>query len=760
MKKSKGITLISLLITIIFMIILTGVTIKTISGDDGIITTAVKATEKHKQAQIEEKLELLKANLYKIKVQNGSKIEAADYFEELKKEGIIEDSTIGGNNIKELEIDSEGNKKYEIITEDGEVIEVIITPEGEIKIEYQGTTDRLPPRVKAINIVNKSANSMTIQVTVNRLEDGKLSYYYKKEEEQYHELEKNTTNFTVQLTNLEQNKVYNIKVVAENKKGRSQLIKNEMTGELANGTISLKGETVWDNGLASIEIETTQIGVVLQYQVNNINGEWQTYNGRINNLKYGDHVYARIYDGVNGSEESTIIISEKIAPIINITKGLITTNSITVSVSSMDKESGMITSPIYNYYIKQESENEYSNAIYTGVYTSYTFNGLLQNTNYSIKVTTKDKAENEGESILANITTGKVGGANTDLASGNIIASSPTWSNGKASITLSTTTGMQIQWQKGGISGNWTTGTNVTGLNHNNIVYARLWDGTNAGSEASITIKDKTAPSAATITLGATSANTGENITAKVTHKDAQSGPKIASCKWVYNKTSTAIGTTASSYTGGTFTSNEQTINLNTASSGTYYLHVLTVDNAGNAKETISTAITIKQLATGISLNSSNIEIDKGATSQLTATVTPSNTSNKGVKWTTNKSSVATVSNTGLVTGVTPGEAVITATTTDGSNKSVSCTVKVIGWIFTTTNSSYWSWNGVQPASTSNPSIITLKEPNEGTTTAKLEYNGTINKGDTVEISRMYTSTYNGFTGSQNYLDARTMGRK
>ena len=52
MKKSKGITLISLLITIIFMIILTGVTIKTISGDDGIITTAVKATEKHKQAQI------------------------------------------------------------------------------------------------------------------------------------------------------------------------------------------------------------------------------------------------------------------------------------------------------------------------------------------------------------------------------------------------------------------------------------------------------------------------------------------------------------------------------------------------------------------------------------------------------------------------------------------------------------------------------------------------------------------------------------
>ncbi len=54
----------------------------------------------------------------------------------------------------------------------------------------------------------------------------------------------------------------------------------------------------------------------------------------------------------------------------------------------------------------------------------------------------------------------------------------------------------------------------------------RLWDGTNGGSEASVSNKDGTAPSNATITLGATSANTGANVTATVTHNDAQSGVK------------------------------------------------------------------------------------------------------------------------------------------------------------------------------------------------------------------------------------------
>ena len=43
MKNQKGITLIALVITIIVLLILAGVSISMISGDDGIATQAVRA---------------------------------------------------------------------------------------------------------------------------------------------------------------------------------------------------------------------------------------------------------------------------------------------------------------------------------------------------------------------------------------------------------------------------------------------------------------------------------------------------------------------------------------------------------------------------------------------------------------------------------------------------------------------------------------------------------------------------------------------
>ena len=42
LKESKGITLIALVITIIVLLILAGVTIATLTGDNGILTKAVK----------------------------------------------------------------------------------------------------------------------------------------------------------------------------------------------------------------------------------------------------------------------------------------------------------------------------------------------------------------------------------------------------------------------------------------------------------------------------------------------------------------------------------------------------------------------------------------------------------------------------------------------------------------------------------------------------------------------------------------------
>jgi uncharacterized protein YjdB len=69
---------------------------------------------------------------------------------------------------------------------------------------------------------------------------------------------------------------------------------------------------------------------------------------------------------------------------------------------------------------------------------------------------------------------------------------------------------------------------------------------------------------------------------------------------------------------------------------------------------------------TGITLDKSALSIGRQVSSQLTETVTPANATNKTVVWTSNNPSVATVSATGLVTGIGVGTATITASTADG----------------------------------------------------------------------------------------------
>lgn len=81
---------------------------------------------------------------------------------------------------------------------------------------------------------------------------------------------------------------------------------------------------------------------------------------------------------------------------------------------------------------------------------------------------------------------------------------------------------------------------------------------------------------------------------------------------------------------------------------------------------------------TGITLNLTNVPLKKGETQQLIATVSPSNATNKNVKWTSNKTAVATVSTNGLITAKSLGNATITCKATDGSGKYATCDVTVI----------------------------------------------------------------------------------
>ncbi|MCR5206299.1 MAG: Ig-like domain-containing protein [Lachnospiraceae bacterium] len=86
--------------------------------------------------------------------------------------------------------------------------------------------------------------------------------------------------------------------------------------------------------------------------------------------------------------------------------------------------------------------------------------------------------------------------------------------------------------------------------------------------------------------------------------------------------------------------------------------------------------VTVNTPVSGVTLSPKTVSVYEGATTTLTATVAPSNASNKAVTYSSDKTNIATVTNGGVVTGVKAGTATITVTTTDGS-KTDTCTVTV-----------------------------------------------------------------------------------
>ena len=180
------------------------------------------------------------------------------------------------------------------------------------------------------------------------------------------------------------------------------------------------------------------------------------------------------------------------------------------------------------------------------------------------------------------------------------------WTNGEVQVTVKVNnkklSKYTIQYSLDGKT-NWKTYTTepIT-FKDNGSLFVRLqnelleFGGATTVNVANI---DKLAPKNATIKLSTTSLGIGQSVQVTVTHtdeqadsKNAQSGINISKCKWEYNTTSEYIGTDESSYKG-TFSNNDQILSREFTTIGTYYLHVLTTDNAGNKNETISEAIKV-----------------------------------------------------------------------------------------------------------------------------------------------------------------------
>ncbi|MDY6933799.1 MAG: Ig-like domain-containing protein [Spirochaetota bacterium] len=76
--------------------------------------------------------------------------------------------------------------------------------------------------------------------------------------------------------------------------------------------------------------------------------------------------------------------------------------------------------------------------------------------------------------------------------------------------------------------------------------------------------------------------------------------------------------------------------------------------------------VTVIIPVTGVTLNKGSTTINVGSTEQLTATVEPSDATDKSVSWSSDNEGVATVASDGTVTAIAAGTATITVSTTDG----------------------------------------------------------------------------------------------
>ena len=346
-----------------------------------------------------------------------------------------------------------------------------------------------------------------------------------------------------------------------------------------------------DLAIMHIQISESEKGNKLSLKT--LHEQLPTVDNRISSDEYtdGDNTLNAVYTDkkmsfditIDSSFNVTVAETPKDNNKFTITVDEIKTSSIRVTGDSSSLKDFDVAN--FTYVAQTSGSNKIKVEHVTDI--SYTVTGLSQGTTYTVYMLAYDKAGNERKSNVKTVTTESIPDGTKQ---GAITFGATTWTSGKASIQISTNTNYYIEYQVNGTSGSWTkattAGTSITvqNLNHNDIVYARLTDGTSSGNYANVTIVDTIPPEAFTVKASNVSET---SIKIKGTATDNQSGIKDYS---YYVKTSS--GTVVNKKEHTTDTSWEVTGLTN----GTEYIvHVIAYDNAGNETKSDEKKITVKK---------------------------------------------------------------------------------------------------------------------------------------------------------------------
>ena len=303
---------------------------------------------------------------------------------------------------------------------------------------------------------------------------------------------------------------------------------------------------------------------------------------------------------------------------------------------------------------------------------TYTFENLEMGQTYIITV----QATNEYGTTNRKIKTRTI--SLSELTQGKaefVITPNEKWQE-KVKVTIKNSyenTNTILQYSVGDIN-NWTTYTTEGfEVNKNTTIYGRFYNTTTKEIGYAFTIKvqviDDIGPQI-TITKQTT---TSKTITIEVEAKDNELGMP---------------DTVTYQYYIGTTKDNQKLVEAKTANTITYdnlqantkyIVKVQTKDkmeNVGTIEKEITTASPI--LVNEMTIDKENEKIGSNNTLQITATVKPENADDKSLTWSSSDDTIATVSNTGLVTPKKEGNVIITCTTNDGSNISKTCNIQIL----------------------------------------------------------------------------------
>ena len=168
-----------------------------------------------------------------------------------------------------------------------------------------------------------------------------------------------------------------------------------------------------------------------------------------------------------------------------------------------------------------------------------------------------------------------------------------------------------------------------------------------------------------------------------------------------------------------------------------------------NSQKTATCRITSKSpiLATSVSLNKTLQTITGTGNIKLTATVKPTTTTNKTIRWTSSDTTVAKVDSSGKVTAVKPGIATITAKTSN--NKTASCKITVVAKGINTLNFEI----GDALLDTKNNLVATVKIK-DGATTLRKDIDYTVSYSNVKTVGknvRIKITGIGSYKGSKNF---------